>query len=84
MICEICEKEINREYLQANTDDSLKPTVNGAIVCSTECAEKYREKIKYGGDAIQHWSRITGYYQNVSGWNKGKLAELHDRKRFDV
>lgn len=30
------------------------------------------------------WSRITGYYQSVSGWNKGKVAELRDRKRYGL
>jgi len=33
---------------------------------------------------IQNWSRITGYYQNISGWNKGKLQELKDRRRYGV
>jgi ribonucleoside-triphosphate reductase len=33
---------------------------------------------------IQVWSRITGYYQNVKGWNKGKLIELKDRQRYDI
>jgi anaerobic ribonucleoside-triphosphate reductase len=84
MICNVCGNEIKWEYLRANVGDNLKPTDNGIVVCSTECAEEYTKKIKYDGSAIQHWSRITGYYQNVSGWNEGKLAELHDRKRFDV
>lgn len=25
------------------------------------------------------YSRVTGYYTPVSGWNKGKQAEFHDR-----
>jgi len=33
---------------------------------------------------VQNWSRITGYYQNIKGWDKGKIAELHDRKRYGV
>ncbi len=37
-----------------------------------------------GSGNIDWWSRITGYYQNVSGWNKGKLAELKDRRRYGV
>jgi ribonucleoside-triphosphate reductase len=39
---------------------------------------------KCGGDQIDWWSRITGYYQNVGGWNKGKLAELKERRRYGV
>jgi len=35
-----------------------------------------------GSEKIDWWSRITGYYQNVSGWNKGKLAELSQRRRY--
>lgn len=35
-----------------------------------------------GNKEIDWWSRITGYYQNVGGWNKGKIAELKDRRRY--
>ncbi len=30
------------------------------------------------------WSRITGYYQNIGGWNKGKLSELKERRRYGI
>ncbi|MBU4072459.1 MAG: anaerobic ribonucleoside-triphosphate reductase, partial [Candidatus Thermoplasmatota archaeon] len=33
---------------------------------------------------VQSWSRITGYYQNITGWNKGKLQELKDRRRYGL
>ncbi|UCG95938.1 MAG: anaerobic ribonucleoside-triphosphate reductase [archaeon] len=33
---------------------------------------------------VQNWSRITGYYQNVKGWDRGKIAELHDRRRYSA
>jgi len=36
---------------------------------------------KCGSENVQMWSRITGYYQNIKGWNKGKLQELKDRQR---
>ena len=39
---------------------------------------------KCGSSDMDWWSRITGYYQNVSGWNKGKLAELVERRRYGV
>jgi len=29
-------------------------------------------------------SRVTGYLQEVSGWNSGKLQELKDRHRYDI
>ncbi|MFQ6010326.1 MAG: anaerobic ribonucleoside-triphosphate reductase, partial [Candidatus Aenigmatarchaeota archaeon] len=39
---------------------------------------------KCNSDDVQWWSRITGYYQNIKGWNKGKLAELKDRRRYQI
>jgi len=36
------------------------------------------------GDQLEHWSRITGYYQEVSGWNAGKKEELRRRYRYSV
>jgi ribonucleoside-triphosphate reductase len=33
---------------------------------------------------IEWWSRITGYYQRVKGWNAGKQMELSDRRRYGV
>ncbi len=29
-------------------------------------------------------SRVTGYVQDVSGWNNGKRQELKDRKRYAI
>jgi ribonucleoside-triphosphate reductase len=29
---------------------------------------------------VEWYSRVTGYYQRVSGWNDGKVQELFDRK----
>jgi ribonucleoside-triphosphate reductase len=35
-------------------------------------------------DNVEWWSRVTGYYQAVSGWNEGKKRELLDRYRIKV
>jgi len=34
-----------------------------------------------GGKKVDHITRVTGYFTKVSGWNKGKKAELKDRYR---
>jgi len=31
---------------------------------------------------VEWWSRVTGYYQAVSGWNEAKKKELQDRYRI--
>ncbi|MCW3982308.1 MAG: anaerobic ribonucleoside-triphosphate reductase [Candidatus Bathyarchaeota archaeon] len=33
---------------------------------------------------LEHWSRITGYYQQLRGWNAGKAQEFKDRHRYTV
>lgn len=35
-----------------------------------------------GSSQVEFWSRVTGYYQAVSGWNEGKKKELLDRYRI--
>ncbi len=37
-----------------------------------------------GSDSVEWWSRVTGYYQAVSGWNEGKKRELGDRFRVTL
>ena len=39
---------------------------------------------KCGSNDVEWYSRVTGYYQRVSGWNDGKRQELLDRKRFVI
>lgn len=36
------------------------------------------------GNILEHWSRVTGYYQEISGWNAGKREELRNRQRYSV
>ncbi len=37
-----------------------------------------------GSANVEWWSRVTGYYQAVSGWNEGKKRELQDRFRVTL
>jgi ribonucleoside-triphosphate reductase len=37
-----------------------------------------------GSTNVRHWSRITGYYTDVTGWNEGKFQELKDRYRVTI
>ncbi len=33
------------------------------------------------GKHVEQITRVTGYFSKVKNWNKGKLAELKDRRR---
>ncbi|MHA1682077.1 MAG: anaerobic ribonucleoside-triphosphate reductase [Promethearchaeota archaeon] len=37
-----------------------------------------------GSNSVEHYSRITGYYQAISNWNSGKQQELQDRYRLSI
>ncbi|MFZ5955601.1 MAG: anaerobic ribonucleoside-triphosphate reductase [Nanoarchaeota archaeon] len=37
-----------------------------------------------GSDSLSRYSRITGYYQKVEGWNPAKRQELKDRFRYNL
>jgi len=37
-----------------------------------------------GSENIYNTTRITGYFSQISGWTKSKLAELRDRIRVDI
>ena len=37
-----------------------------------------------GTHDVLQLSRVTGYLQDVSGWNNGKRRELVDRKRYNL
>ncbi|HNQ35113.1 MAG TPA: anaerobic ribonucleoside-triphosphate reductase [bacterium] len=38
----------------------------------------------HAGRNVEHITRVTGYFSKVSGWNKGKVAELIERHRNQV
>lgn len=37
-----------------------------------------------GSHDVVQISRVTGYLQDVSGWNAGKQQELKDRRRYTI
>lgn len=39
------------------------------------------EDVTAQGHNVDHITRVTGYFSKVSGWNKGKTAELRDRAK---
>jgi len=33
-----------------------------------------------GSNNVEHMTRVTGFFSKVESWNKGKVAELRDRR----
>ena len=54
--------------------------INGADICP-ECKTSMCPEC--GNHDVVSWSRITGYLNDVSGWNAAKKQELMDRKRYE-
>lgn len=56
--------------------DSIFPTVFICHICG-------KPTCQCGAHDVEVVSRITGYMSSLSGWNKAKVAEFHDRVRTD-
>ena len=52
--------------------------------CGRVTSPIYEQCPHCGSSQVEWWSRVTGYYQAVSGWNRGKRKELLDRYRINV
>ncbi len=52
--------------------------------CGKVTSPIYEQCPNCGSSRVEWWSRVTGYYQAVSGWNEGKKRELLDRYRTKV
>lgn len=36
-----------------------------------------------GSSNVEHITRVTGFFSKVAGWNKGKVAELKNRRKYN-
>ncbi len=52
--------------------------------CQTTAAGMLSKCPTCGSENVRWWSRITGYYTDVTGWNEGKRQELMDRYRVTI
>ncbi len=85
------ETQPPKESISNFTVKTFRNTRNAQIAFSPEfttCNDCFktsrglRKKCQYcHSENIDHVTRVTGYFTKVSGWNKGKKAELRDRYR---
>lgn len=78
--CPVCGRVPNKMCEQDHLGCGHDVT-SGVMFCE-KCGEPVCPEC--GCHDVAQLSRVTGYLQEVSGWNSGKLQELKDRHRYDV
>lgn len=78
----MCKVDAYSVFLKLKGFNCRRGMLNsGADICpicrSSMCPE-------CGNHSVVSWSRITGYLNDISGWNEGKKEELLDRKRYII
>ncbi len=64
-----------------NSQIAFSPEFTNCLDCG-RTARGIKEKCSYCGSVnVDGITRVTGYFSKTSGWNQGKIAELHDRYR---
>ncbi len=77
---ELCQFVKDAFYKSANRQIDFTPEFTSCAACG-KTAPGLNEKCIYcGSTEIEGIARLTKYYSKTSGWNKGKLAELKNRK----
>jgi anaerobic ribonucleoside-triphosphate reductase len=76
----MCRVDAYSIFLKLNGFNCRKGTlINGAEICpickTSMCPE-------CGNHSCVSLSRVTGYIQDISGWNEAKKQELLDRQRY--
>ena len=74
--CIVCGKE---EWDTEAVKGEWFESATGKVVCSRDCRDKW--DVEHPG--LLRYSRITGYLSEIHGWNKGKMAELGDRVKYE-
>lgn len=95
---EFIEKTIEKAKREGVSYEGIEPEQCPVHRFSVECGRCYSSvgKVAYcpvcgnaycpacGNHHVLQLSRITGYIQDVSGWNAAKRQELKDRKRYSI
>jgi ribonucleoside-triphosphate reductase len=60
---------------------TFSPEFTTCLTCGKTSRGLHDQCIYCQSEDVEGISKITGYFSKISNWNKGKLAELRDRKR---
>lgn len=79
--CPICgepaEKQCPRDHIDRCTDE-----IHTSLAYCPECGKPVCPTC--GSHDVMQVSRVTGYLQDVGGWNNAKKQELKDRTRYNI
>ena len=67
-------------YKSANRQIDFSPEFTSCISCGKTASGLNEKCIYCGSTDVEGIARLTKYYSKVLSWNKGKLAELRNRK----
>lgn len=71
-------------YQTAAEQIAFSPEFTFCRDCSQTVRGLHDNCCKCGSENVDSMTRIVGYFSNISGWNKGKVAELKDRVRTNL
>lgn len=80
VVCNLCENEVETmcPLDHCNCSEDVIGTIEYCPICNHQiCPE-------CGCHDVVQISRVTGYLQEVGGWNAAKQQELKDRTRYDI
>lgn len=66
-----------------NTQIAFSPEFTSCLDCGKTTRGLEDTCPHCGSSYIEGITRVTGFFSKISGWNKGKIAELKDRMRND-
>ena len=70
----------NAFYKSANRQIDFTPEFTSCASCGKTASGLHETCIYCGSTEVEGIARLTKYYSKISSWNKGKLAELKNRK----
>ncbi len=67
-------------YNSANRQIDFSPEFTSCLFCGKTASGLNDQCIYCGSTEVEGIARLTKYFNKISGWNKGKFAELKNRK----
>lgn len=76
---------VMKTYYQTKAEQiAFSPEFTYCVSCATTTRGLHEACPACGSNHVDAMTRIVGYFSNVSGWNKGKVAELRQRHRTSL